>query len=374
LKGDDFCIAVDASSLLTDRPRGEGRSLLRLYEEIAKLRPRWRIVLFGTRAAGSASEIRARIPNCSIRTLEVPGYRWNLWENVGLPMLAWLSGADLLHCASSGTPFWSPVPVVMTVHDVIPLIMDDGGDSHTVQRFKTRLFAGVRLAKRVIAVSDNTRLDLAKTTNVDPAAIEVVHWGADQLPVCGHTVSRSSKIVLGFGGGGATRKNLPAVLQMFAMVVRKVPDARLIIVGATNKVECAQLEKRLFDLAIQDRVELRGYVPDSELATLYAEASCLVYLSLYEGFGLPPLEAMVHGIPVVASNRSSIPEVVADAGLLVDPENAREAADAVLRLLENASLRQRLSNAAVERATLFSWRRAAEETVAIFEEVLNHQH
>ena len=172
-------IAVDASSLLARHPRGEGRSLLRLYEEIAKIRPDWSFVFFGTQIPQSVDEIRARIPRCEIRTFEMPGFRWNLWENLGLPIAAWRSSADLLHCASSGAPIWSPLPVVMTVHDVIPLIMDDGMDSNGVKRFRTQLSAGLRQSRSVIAVSDNTRRDLTRVMNADPDKIEVVHWGAD---------------------------------------------------------------------------------------------------------------------------------------------------------------------------------------------------
>lgn len=367
-------IAVDASSLLARHPRGEGRSLLRLYEEIARIRPDWRFVFFGTQAVKSADEIRARIPNSEIRTFEMPGFRWNLWENLGLPIAAWQAGANLLHCSSSGAPIWSPLPMVMTVHDVIPLIMNDGMNEGGVKRFRQRLAAGLRQSRSVIAVSEHTRLDLVRVMQANPDKIKVVHWGADSNPGAFDNDKPRTGLVLGFGGGGAIRKNTPAMVHMFAKVASQHPTARLVILGVTDATQRNQLQNLIDRLALQGRVSLMGYVSDAELEQYYKEATCLVYISLYEGFGLPPLEVMVHGVPVVASNRSSIPEVVGDSGILVDPENIDEVADAVLSLLDNQALHRRLSEKAWQRAREFSWRNTAEKTVSIFEAALDRQH
>jgi len=364
-------IAVDASSLLARHPRGEGRSLLRLYEEIARIRPDWSFVFFGTQAAKSADEIHARIPHCEIRTFEMPGFRWNLWENLGLPIAAWQSGANLLHCSSSGAPIWSPLPMVMTVHDVIPLIMNDGMNDDGVKRFRQRLAAGLRQSRSVIAVSEHTRLDLIRVMQANPDKIKVVHWGADSNPTAFDDDKPTTGLVLGFGGGGAIRKNTPAMVHMFAKVATQHPTARLVILGVTDATQRIQLQNLIDTLALQGRASLMGYVSDAELEQFYKEATCLVYISLYEGFGLPPLEVMVHGVPVVASNRSSIPEVVGDAGILVDPENIDEIADAVLSLLHNHALRHQLSEKAWQRARQFSWRNTAEKTIAIFEAALD---
>jgi glycosyltransferase involved in cell wall biosynthesis len=367
-------IAVDASSLLTRHPRGEGKSLLRLYEEIAHIRPKWSFIFFGTRTTHSASQILDRIPRCEIRTFELPGFRWNLWENLGLPMAAWRSGANLLHCASSGAPVWSPLPVVMTVHDVIPLIMDDGMDGNGVKRFRNRLSAGLRQSRSVIAVSEHTRTDLARIMKTDPDKIKVVPWGADSNPQDMAGDRPATDLILGFGGGGSVRKNTPAMVRMFSKVAANHPTARLAILGVTDDTQRQQLQKLIDELALQGRVSLMGFVSEAELEKFYREAICLVYISLYEGFGLPPLEVMVHGVPVVASNRSSIPEVVGDSGILVDPENIDEIADAVLSLLDNQALHRQLSEKSWQRAREFSWRNTAEKTVSIFEAALDQQH
>ena len=367
-KREQMRIAVDASSLLTRHPRGEGRTLLRLYEEIAQIRPDWSFVFFGTQAADSAEELNDRIPRCEICAFEMPGFRWNLWENLGLPLAAWRSGADLLHCASSGAPFWSPLPLVMTVHDVIPLIMNDGMDEKGVKRFRARLSAGLRQSRSVIAVSHHTRLDLTKVMDADQTKIKVVHWGADSNS--SSFVSRAaSSVVLGFGGGGSLRKNTPAIVSMFAKVAACDPAATLVVLGVTDATQREQLQALIDRLGLEARVTLLGYVADAELERFFKEAACLVYVSLYEGFGLPPLEAMVHGMPVVASDRSSIPEVIGDAGILVDPENIDHIAEAVLSLLHNSLRHEQLSEKAWARAQQFSWRKTAEATASIFEAI-----
>jgi glycosyltransferase involved in cell wall biosynthesis len=361
-------VAIDASSLLAQNPRGEGKTLLRLYEEIAKLRPDWSFIFIGDRLTSSAEEIQARVPRSEIRVIDLPGYRWNLWENLGLPLTAWRSRAQLLHCASSGAPRWSPLPVVMTVHDVIPLLMnDDPLNQGNLRRFRSRLMAGIRCADKIIAVSDNTRQDLSRTMNLDPARVEVVHWGADLIPCSNAADGLPRDTILGFGGGGSVRKNTPILVRMFAKVAAHHPTARLVILGVSNATQRIELQNLIDDLSLQGRVNLRGYVSDSELDEFYRGAACLVYVSLYEGFGLPPLEAMARGLPVVASNRSSIPEVVSDAGILVDPESIDEIADASLKLLTDLDFRQVLCRKAWHRAQQFSWRDTAEKTINVFE-------
>ena len=124
------------------------------------------------------------------------------------------------------------------------------------------------------------------------------------------------------------------------------------------------------DLDLQDRVHLSGYVSDAELQSLYTRARCLLMPSLYEGFGLPVLEAMQHGVPVIASSTSSLPEVVGDAGLLINPYSESEIAAAIKRLAHEETLHRELSQRARERVERFSWQQAASETLQLFEETL----
>lgn len=369
-------IGVDARSLLCAHPRGEGKTLIQLYRGIARLRPSWEFVFFGQSGASAAAQ-NLGIANVTVIRFDLPGFRWGTWENIGVPGLAAYFGLDLLHGFSSGGPALLPVPFVMTVHDVIPLKFDDGLSKESTLRFRKRLAAGMRNARRVVAVSTSTKNDLLELFPDVPAdLISVVPWGVD--PRCNGdagvsptsaSAPSSEPVVLAFGGGGAKRKNALGVLQVFSRVVARVPAARLVMVGVTNETERRDLLDMTRRLGIEGRVELMGFVSEDALDQCYSTACCVLYLSLYEGFGLPPLEAMARGVPVVASDRSSIPEVVGDGGFLVSPDSPDVAAAAVFRLIQDAELRETMARRALARSMHFSWPDSAKRMVEVFESV-----
>lgn len=376
-------IGVDARSLLGDRPRGEGKALLRLYTEIALLQPNWKFVFFGVSPGAGAQLLTDRIPHAQTVYFDPPGFRWNSWENFALPLQCLRQHVSLLHAFSSGGPKWCPVPMVLTVHDVIPLLFDDGWTAASVERFRLRLGNGLAQARSIVAVSENTQADILKKFPLVRAdRMHVIPWGApDLLPACnldGLVVRQPVRKSLGelrrvlvFGGGGAKRKNTAGTLDMFVHVAAACASAVLTFVGVTDAVERARIDEQAQFLGIADRIELRGFLSQAQLDELLASADCLAYLSLYEGFGLPPLEAMALGIPVVASNTSSLPEVVGDAGLLVDPTDALAAARAVLSILNDADLRDRLVLKSLARAKQFNWRTTAHETALILKNAID---
>lgn len=361
-------IAVDARSLLNGRPRGEGRSLLRLYQELAAVRPDWRFRFFGE---GCGRVALPGITQAHVENFQVPGYRFNLWENVALPCKAWCAGADLLHCSSSSAPRWTRTPIVLTVHDVIPLLFNDGWTEAAVSRFRAQLDYGLRTARVVIAVSDHTKRDILSLFDVDEGRIHVVHWGIDIPP--GTETDGSVRARLGIGdryvmafGGGARRKNTAGVIAGFAAAT--LPDVQLVLAGLGN----AALRERVVSLGnrygVSQRLRLLDYLEDSEINALLDEAECLLYPSLYEGFGLPVLEAMSRGVPVIASNTTSIPEVAGDAAVLVDPLSSAAISAALVHVCGNPGERARLAQRGRERAARFSWRATGEAMAALFEQ------
>ena len=356
-------IGIDATSLLTKHPRGEGRSLLRLYEEIHRVRPMWQFIFFGQVVSSSAQLIASRVPNSQTILFDPPGFRWNTWENLALPLRAWLEKVNVLHCSSSGAPIWSRVPVVMTVHDLVPVLFEDGLSASARRQFDRRLKAGCRVARRIICVSENTRNDLLRRCPNIKTPPVVIPWGSDyQVQERKAGSATDGALILGLGGGGARRKNLPMLVRSFSFVARKIPSAKLRLVGVTDPDQRRELESLAGSLGLQSNLEIYGFVPDEMLADFYRTAGCVVYVSLYEGFGLPVLEAMSYGTPVVASNTTSIPEVVGDAGLLVDPYNAQEIAMAILRIMQDADLSHHLRQRSLARARQFSWHAAAVST------------
>lgn len=356
-------VAVDARSLSGGKPRGEGKSLLRLYQEIQQLRPDWQIVFFGQQPFPLA------LAGIDTRTFDPPGFRFNTWENLALPWHAWRAHADVLHCTSSSAPRWSLLPIVMTVHDVIPLVANDGWTDAETARFERQIRYGLAQAKRVITVSDHTKQDLLRRFGVAPDKLEVVHWGIDP-PSEGDNIDLSSlgvrePFVMAFGGA-ARRKNSALTVRATACAARQIGELQLVMIGVSDAPTRAALETEARRSGYADAILLQ-YIDESALEALYRHAQCLVYASLYEGFGLPLLEAMARGVAVISSNVSSLPEVAGDAALLVDPNDEAALAAAIISVCRDDALKKQLQERGRVRAAQFSWRETARRTIAVLE-------
>ena len=173
-------------------------------------------------------------------------------------------------------------------------------------------------------------------------------------------------------GAQQSRKNLPRLVAAFARLRADLPTSRLVIVGPTLW-RYDGLQEQIQSLGLDDAVQVLGYVPDKDLPALYSAADVFVFPSLYEGFGLPILEAMACGTPVVCSNSTSLPEVANDAALLIEPHDVDGMAGAMQRVLRDADLRVMLRKSGLKRAQDFSWERAAQETVAVYRQVMNER-
>lgn len=362
-------IGVDARSLLQEEVRGEGKTLLRLYQSLALVRPEWRARLYGERHGPPYVHT-----HFDIRVQAIPGFRWNSWERLLLPLLAARDSVDLLHCSSSSAPPIVGRPFVITVHDIIPLVFDDGQSPEQSRRFEISLRSALRRADAVIAVSESTKRDLVAFFGIQPSRICVIHWGAD-LPTNIIATGRSDRdpnLVLAFGGD-APRKNTRGLLVAFAAASRSVPSSRLVLVGLSGAKKRFEYQLLAQRLAIQDRVSFEGFVSDDDLTRLYRRATVLLYPSLYEGFGMPIVEAMAEGLPVVASNRASIPEVLAGAGLLADPADEEAMGAALAQVLLDPLLGHHHSTLGIARARQLTWERCATLTADVFERVLQRQ-
>lgn len=336
-------VGVDARSLLQRNPRGEGKTLYQLYTHLVEQQPHWRITFFGDQHAPQASLPLPAGVQCAHMTL--PGDRYNSWENLCLPLMVLRAGCDVLHCASSGGPRWSPVPSVMTVHDLIPIVADDGVNAAFKQAFLRRLTNGLRHARKVIAVSENTRRDLLRTLPDTQVDIDVVHWGATKsgallLPET-HGVQfegPTAPYIIAFGGE-APRKNTAYVLDRFAAVARLLPDLHLVLAGVAGERERRATRERMASVGLENRLHMPGFIDEIHLDLLFRRARALFYPSLYEGFGMPLLEAIERGVPVVASNLSSIPEILLGVRGCFDLANCEAIESTLMRLSNDDSYR-----------------------------------
>jgi len=286
---------------------------------------------------------------------------------------------DVLHVQFTAPPF-CPCPVVVSIHDL--------SFEHLPETFKRRSRTQLRLtvrrsarrATRILSLSEHTRRDIIETYRIDAEKVSAIPLAAADhfRPVADNRELQRVRHKYGIDGDyilcvGSIqpRKNVARLIRAYALLrgnfsADKLP--KLVLVG-----KCAWLYdetlRTLEKTGVKDTSVVTGYVPESDLPALYSGALCFVYPSYFEGFGLPPLEAMKCGTPVIVGNRTSLPEVVGDAALSVDPFDIEAIAAAITRLMNNSALRDELSVRGQERARMFSWQHTAEETLKIYTEV-----
>jgi glycosyltransferase involved in cell wall biosynthesis len=291
-----------------------------------------------------------------------------------LPGLARREGASLVHVQYFVAPRVA-IPAVVTVHDLSFTRRPE------LFRLRDRMLLGglvpgsLRRARRVIAVSEFTREDLIDRYRVDPDRVVAIRNGVaarfrpdPEAAADARRHHRLERPFVLFVGALQPRKNAPALLEAFARL-RGHDDVELVIAGG-DRGGLAEVRERIRELALGNRVRLLGHVSEAALPGLYSAAELLAFPSLYEGFGLPALEAMACGTPVCASVTTGLGEAVGDAGLTFDPRSAEEISECVRRLLEDDQLRATLRANGLERAARFTWRRSAEATAAVYREAI----
>jgi len=290
-----------------------------------------------------------------------------------------LSDAELFHATEHLLLPLRSVPTVLTVHDLIFRHLPEHHKPLNRWYLNWTVPLYCRRVDHIIAISDCTRRDLIAAYDIAPDKITVIHEAADPRfrPQPSETIEAVRtrydlpERYLLFVGTIEPRKNLSRLLVVFETLYAEGLTDALVIVGKRGWLY-GDLFARLERSPVQDKVILPGYVPDDDLPAVYAGAQALAFPSLYEGFGLPVLEAMACGTPVACSDTSSLPEVAGDAALCFDPSDAADIAGALRRLLSDKELCEALRQRGFEQASRFSWRRVAAETKAVYDAVLMH--
>jgi glycosyltransferase involved in cell wall biosynthesis len=293
---------------------------------------------------------------------------------------------DLVHIPHLfGMPRNLPCRYVMTVHDVLEH-MYRGHDRSSLRRtmylqFTRRVLKG---ASRILAVSKYTKSEIEKLFGISSARIDVVYNAIDERFLCGHASSAERQLLkerylinypfLLYAGRISPHKNLVRIIEAFSALKAQLEkegrflDLKLIIIG-DELSKHPDLRRTVIRGGVQNDVRFLGFIPIEMLRVFYDAAKIFVFPSLYEGFGLPPLEAMVHGTPVVTSNTTSLPEVVGNAAVLVNPENVFEIMRALHRVLVDQALRDKLKLRGYEQSQRFSWDQSARHILRVYEEV-----
>jgi glycosyltransferase involved in cell wall biosynthesis len=231
-------------------------------------------------------------------------------------------------------------------------------------------------ASRIIAVSYNTRNDLIKYLKIPEDRIVVIYNGVDHNIFKPYNIKLHDRPYILYVGSERPRKNLSRLFEAFSKLKSEFPQLKLVKVGACGRFKKyrTDLEAKLNSLGITQDVIFVEHTPEIDLARYYSSAALLAYPSLYEGFGLPPLEAMACGCPVVTSNNSSLPEVVGDAGIMVNPYNTNSLAEAMMRVLSNQELRENMIRKGLEQSAKFSWEETARQTLEVYNKVAGREN
>src|SRR5689334_10824083 len=313
--------------------------------------------------------------------------------HVTFPLYLRSLAPDLVHIPLNRVPILMIKPYVVTIHDMASLLFPMHPGLRTdIRRWQFR--RGLARADRIIAVSDSTRRDMEKTFDLPPERITVVYNApnpeffahrhvADARAAGPSAQSLERKRILErysiqypfllYAGNIRPQKNIPRLVEAFAVVRNELAshplyaDLRLIIIGDQIARNPA-VRRAVIHSRVENRARFLGFVPFDTLRIFYECAAAFVFPSLYEGFGLPPLEAMASGTPVVTSNVSSLPEAVGDAAMLVNPENVFDISRGIRDVLVDQALRERLIARGKEQAARFSWERTAGEVLEIYEE------
>jgi glycosyltransferase involved in cell wall biosynthesis len=365
-------IAIDAHSVGTGLGGNETYAT-NLIEGLARIDSVNSYTLYVTRRE-ALERFSNRWPNFSVRVTlpHTPLIRIPLTLSTELRK----NPVDVLHVQFTAPPF-SPCPVVVSIHDL--------SFEHLPQTFKWRSRKQLRItvrrsarqAAQVIALSEYARSDIIATYSVNPGNVSVIplaapaHFGPTrdevELQRVRQTYGIEGDYILSVGAI-QPRKNLSRLVAAYSRLRWARPEGKLpqlVLVG-----KCAWLYdetlRTIKELEISNSVILTGYVPEADLPALYSGALCFVYPSYFEGFGLPPLEAMKCGVPVIVGDKTSLPEVVGDAGVLVDPFDIEDITTAIGKVIADSELRMQLRAKGLERAKLFDWQETARQTLAVY--------
>jgi glycosyltransferase involved in cell wall biosynthesis len=366
-------IAIDARKL---RDYGIGTYVRNLVRHLSRIDQNTDYVLLCR--ASDCAELEEFGEN--FRAIPEPAPAYSLREQLSVPMDLRREGIDLFHAPHYVLPPLTPCKSVVTIHDCIHLRFPQYLPNRFAYAYaRSSLWIATHRSNRVLTVSDASKRDILRYFRVPEKKIDVIYNAIDER--LGETPSDeeiervreryqlNDPFVL-YAGNIKPHKNLERLIEAFHTLRRDgLDNVKLLIIGDEIS-KYAALRRAVHKYKLHKHVRFFGFVPDKTLAVLYRLAGVFVFPSLYEGFGLPPLEAMASGTPVITSNVSSLPEVVGDAALLIDPYEPDAIADAMRRVLTEPALREDLRERGLRRVKEFSWERSVRRVREIYEEVL----
>lgn len=404
MTGRIFRIGIDISTLLNHGPDiGAGRYIINLIRSLLEIDNKNTYVLTGRYTSARYLEIAYNLKKdfennkIELKFYRTPQKKLDLWNRLKFPPIEFQGfKADILHCPDYLIPPTLNKNIVLTIHDLAFIRFPEFNFDWFIKKYNREVKKNAQISRKIIADSESTKNDIVNFFKIDPAKIEVVYLAADNLfkklleKEKYKSVLKKYKIdkkyILSVGTI-EPRKNFTTLIKAFNLLKDNIkgkaartngpadgyPDPQdiqlqnlqLVIVGRTGwKSEATYKERELSPY--KEDILFLGRVPDEDLLQIYNQAELFVYPSIFEGFGLPPLEAMSCGLPVIASNCSALREVVGDAGILIPPNNHKEISKQILYVLKNEKIIEELKEKSLYQAKKFNWEETARKTLEIY--------
>jgi len=373
-------IGLDGFPLLTPLT-GVGHYTLELARALALLCPtdQFELVAPGPFPSSIIEDLRRNCPgNLRAVNTEAKSIRRRRWWAVGLPLYLRKAALDLFHGTNYEVPLWSRRRSVLTIHDLSILLHANTHQADLARRARRRLPVMARSASMIITATECVRHEICEHLHVEADRVRVTPYAprsgfravaAEQANQTKRRLGIEDEFIL-FVGTVEPRKNLLTLARAFDQILRQTSRRpQLVVVGAEGWL-MDELLAFIKESSIGDRLRLTGYLGDDDLRSLYSSCRVFVYPSIYEGFGLPPLEAMACGAPVIAGNIATFQETLGSAAQLVEPNDVEALARSMVEILDDEGRRRDLSRRGLEQAAKFSWERTAHLTLEVYREVL----
>ncbi len=382
-------IGIDISTLVNHgQDIGAGRYIFNLVENLLKIDNVNSYLLTGRYLTSDymsiARELTAGYPASKVKLKLYPTTQKKLkyWDLFRFPPYEFLGArAEVMHFPDFLVSPTLNRNIVLTINDLAFVRFPEFNFGWFIKKYTKEVRNNARRAKKVIAISESTKNDIVNFFSINPSKIEVIYPAAGKIfrklkkedtdKSITDRYNAGKKYILSVGTI-EPRKNYVALIESYNVLREEYgTNVKLVIVGRTGWKSEATYQKRE-DSPYREDILFLGRVEDRDLVQLYNQAELFVYPSVFEGFGLPPLEAMSCGLPVIASDASSLPEVVGGAGILVPPKDTGRLASAIMSVLEDSSLKEKLSSKSIKQASRFSWDKNARKTLKAYSKALKH--
>lgn len=361
---------------LSEPRTGVGHYTFELARALAVAHPADQFELISPKPFAESVTARQAASNLSFIKAKSSSMRGHWWS-VGLPLYAKRAALDLFHGTNFELPLWNRRRTVLTIHDLSTLLYPELHRPRLVRRARVRLPLAARLARAIITPTEAVKREVCSQFRLKSDKVSAIQEAPRSIfrPLhLDETLEIRKRLgiendFLLFVGTLEPRKNLLTLLKAFDQILRHTSWRPQLVVAGGEGWLMDETSSFMKESEIDEHLRLTGYLDDEELRALYSSCKAFIYPSLYEGFGLPPLEAMACGAPVVASRIPALQETLGEAAILIEPADVDDLAKAIIDILENDEGRLSLISAGLKQAAMFSWERAAKQTYEVYQRV-----